>query len=157
MDCFSYRTRHLLGANLKTSSSLAVKPGASVHNTSLFTIREHILNVNASRGVLLREAQMSQINFCSQLQRCTCLDIRSLADSTCLQAAIEEPLICLASLTEEPGIHNHRFGKKLSFCHFTSCSHHEFIRVLQFLPICYQRLTLMCLEFCPQVGHTFVG
>jgi hypothetical protein len=22
-------------------------------------------------------------------------------------------------------IHNHRFGKKLSFCHFESCSHHE--------------------------------
>ena len=37
--------------------------------------------------------------------------------------------------TSDLSVPNHRFGKKLSFCHFESCSHHEFIRVLRFFPI----------------------
>jgi hypothetical protein len=55
----------------------------------------------------------------------------------------------------ELSVPNHRFGKKLSFCHFKSCSHHEFIRILQFLPIRSHRLTVMCCEFCPQIGTRF--
>jgi len=31
--------------------------------------------------------------------------------------------------TSDLSVPNHRFGKKLSFCHFESCSHHEFTRV----------------------------
>jgi len=48
------------------------------------------------------------------------------------------------NLSGSVGIHNHRFGKKLSFCLLKSCSHHEFTRVLRFLPIRYQRITAMC-------------
>ena len=68
-------------------------------------------------------------------------------------------LICERRLLArmERGIHNHRFGKKLRFCHFTSCSHHEFTRVLRFFPIRYQPVSALCCEFCPQIGHTFWG
>ena len=36
--------------------------------------------------------------------------------------------------TSDLSVPNHRCGKKLSFCLFESCSHHEFIRVLRFFP-----------------------
>jgi len=52
---------------------------------------------------------------------------------------------------------NHRCGKKLSFCHFESSSHHEFVRVLQFFHMRYQRLSALCCGFCPQIGHTKSG
>ena len=57
--------------------------------------------------------------------------------------------------TSDLSVPNHRCGKKLSFCHFESCSHHEFISVLRFVPVRYQRLTANCCEFCPQIGHKF--
>ena len=58
--------------------------------------------------------------------------------------------------TSDLSVPNHRFGKKLSFCHFESCSHHEFIKVLRFVPIRYQWLSALCCEFCPQIGHHFL-
>ena len=58
--------------------------------------------------------------------------------------------------TSDLSVPNHRFGKKLSFCHFKSCSHHVFFRVLWFFPIPYQRITATCCEFCPQIGPTFL-
>ena len=59
--------------------------------------------------------------------------------------------------TSDLSVPNHRFGKTLSFCHFTSCSHHEFVRVLRFVGIRYQRITVLCCKFCPQISHTFLG
>jgi len=57
--------------------------------------------------------------------------------------------------TSDLSVPNHRFGKKLSFCHFESCSHHEFIRVLRFLAIRYHRIRAIYCKFCPQIGHNF--
>jgi hypothetical protein len=60
-----------------------------------------------------------------------------------------------AGSNRRPWVINHNFGKKLSFCRFESCSHHEFIRVLRFFPICYQYITAVCCKLCPPIGHKF--
>ena len=46
--------------------------------------------------------------------------------------------------TSDLSVPNQRFGKKLSFCQFESCSHHEFARVLRLFPIRYHRISLLC-------------
>ena len=48
-----------------------------------------------------------------------------------------------------------RPANSLSICLFESCSHRGKSRVLQFFPIRCQRLTVLCCEFCPQIGHKF--
>ena len=47
--------------------------------------------------------------------------------------------------------------QKLNFCHFISCSHHEFIRVMRFFPVRYQRITAMCCDSVHKLATRFWG
>jgi hypothetical protein len=59
--------------------------------------------------------------------------------------------------TSDLSVPNHRFGKKLSFCHFRKLQPPRVYRVLRSFPIRCQQLPAFCCEFCPQIGHTFLG
>src|SRR5262249_24604871 len=74
------------------------------------------------------KAHQSKARSRSKTRRCRKITLQCLPVNTEMNGRGER------IRTSDLSVPNHRFGKKLSFCHFESCSHHEFVRVLRSFP-----------------------